>query len=74
MGSHFDREKHQKLIDGLSAMVLRGQMEKERAEEIERNITEALPEGSNELAEAILWQIGKDDGLDAPSTNAEGQT
>jgi len=59
-----DRELHQRLIDGLSVWVLQGQMEKERADEIELTVTAALPQGSNGVAEAILWQIGKDEGID----------
>ncbi len=67
-----DREIHQKLIDGLGAWVANGSMTKERAAELEATITFAMPDGSNDLAEAILWQIGKDDGLDAP--DREGKT
>jgi hypothetical protein len=59
-----DRELHQRLIDGLSVWVLQGQITKDRALEIERNVTRALPQGSNEVAEAILWQVGKDEGID----------
>ena len=59
-----DRELHQRLIDGLSVWVIQGQMEKDRALEIERNVSKALPQGSNEVAEAILWQVGKDEGID----------
>lgn len=62
-----DREKHQKIIDGLSVWVVNGTMTKERALELENNITFAMPDGSNDLAEALLWQIGKDEGLDEPS-------
>ena len=58
------RELHQRLIDGLSVWVIQGQMEKDRALEIERNVSKALPQGSNEVAEAILWQVGKDEGID----------
>ena len=58
------RELHQRLIDGLSVWVIQGQMEKDRALEIERNVSKALPQGSNEVAEAILFQVGKDEGID----------
>lgn len=61
-----NREAHQKIVDGLAVWVAKGSMTKERAAEIEATITFSMVEGSNDLAEAILWQIGKDDGLDAP--------
>ncbi len=59
-----NREQHQRLIDGLSVWVLQERMTKDRAAEIEYNISKALPQGSNEVAEAILWQVGKDEGID----------
>ena len=68
------REAHQIIVDGLAAWVANGSMTKERAQELEQNIVHALPGGSDDQAKAILWQIGKDGGLDAPNTNAEGET
>lgn len=59
-----DRELHQHLINGLSVWVIQNKITKKRAAEIERNVSRALPQGSNEVAEAILWQVGKDEGID----------
>ena len=58
------RELHQRLIDGLSVWVIQKKITQERAREIEYRVTKALPQGSNEVAEAILWQVGKDEGID----------
>ena len=66
-------EMHQQVIHGLTLHVLVDEMSKDRAEELIRSIKKVYRSGSNSQAEAILWQIRKDEGLNAePSTQIAG--
>jgi hypothetical protein len=67
----FVPEPHQKLIDGLTAMALREEITKPEALAIIEGISARHPEGSDNLAEAILIQIHKDYGLDPVRSESE---
>ena len=57
---------HQKLTDGLTYHVIRGEMDRDEAEHIINFYDEQHPD-SDFLDDAVLWQIRKDYGLEAPN-------
>ena len=62
-GSTFAPEPHQKLIDGLTAMVLTGDMEKSEAQDLIAWYQRQFPL-SDAIDMAVLFQIGKERGLE----------
>ena len=62
-GSTFAPEPHQKLIDGLTAMVLTGDMEKSEAQDLIVWYQREFPL-SDAIDMAVLFQIGKERGLE----------
>ena len=62
-GSTFAPEPHQQLIDGLTAMVLLGDMEKSEAQDLIAWYQRQFPL-SDAVDTAVLFQIGKERGLE----------